>query len=101
MDRLGLMAHIITQETENDQALDGGELGPTRKLYYRELIARFGHKRLLTWNLGEENTNTPDQLQDFVRFFRTVDPYDHPIVVHTFPGKYDAVYTAAAGKPGL
>jgi hypothetical protein len=97
MDRLGLMAHIITQETENDQGLDGGELGPTRKLYYRELIARFGHKRRLTWNLGEENTNTSDQLKAFVRFFRAADPYDHPIVVHTFPGKYDEVYTALLG----
>ncbi len=41
MDRLGLMLHVVTQETENDQALDGGELGRRRKLYYRELIARF------------------------------------------------------------
>ncbi|MHB9080523.1 MAG: putative collagen-binding domain-containing protein, partial [Pirellulaceae bacterium] len=98
MDRLGLMAHIITQETENDQALDGGELGPTRKLYYRELIARFGHKRLLTWNLGEENTNTPEQLRDFTNFIRTVDPNDHPIIVHTFPGKYDAVYAPLLGN---
>jgi hypothetical protein len=97
MDRLGLMAHIITQETENDQALDGGELGPLRRLYYRELIARFGHKRSLTWNLGEENTNTPDQLKDFVRFFRSVDPYDHPIVVHTYPGQYDKVYSPLLG----
>jgi len=28
---------------ENDQLLDGGELGNERKLYYRELIARFSH----------------------------------------------------------
>ncbi|MCU0962312.1 MAG: DUF5060 domain-containing protein [Pirellulaceae bacterium] len=97
MDRRGLMAHIITQETENDQALDGGELGPVRRLYYRELIARFGHKRLLTWNLGEENTNTPDQLQDFIRYFRKLDPYDHPLVVHTFPGKYDEVFAPLLG----
>ncbi|MHB8953277.1 MAG: DUF5060 domain-containing protein [Pirellulaceae bacterium] len=98
MDRLGLMAHVITQETENDQALDEGELGPTRKLYYRELIARLGHKRMLTWNLGEENTNTPQQLDDFVDYLRTKDPYRHPIVVHTFPGQYDAVYQPLLGN---
>ena len=46
MDQLGIMAHIITQETENDQGLDNGQLGSTRTLYYRELIARLGHKRL-------------------------------------------------------
>ena len=27
MDRLGLMMHVVTQETENDQLLDEGELG--------------------------------------------------------------------------
>ena len=42
MDRLGIALHVITQETENDQLLDEGELGPARKLYFRELVARFG-----------------------------------------------------------
>lgn len=43
MDKLGLMLHVVTQETENDRLLDGGEPGFERKLYYRELIARFAH----------------------------------------------------------
>ncbi|MEK7678020.1 MAG: DUF5060 domain-containing protein [Verrucomicrobiota bacterium] len=97
MDRLGLMLHVVTQETENDQLLDGGELGPQRKLYYRELIARFGHHLAITWNLGEENTNTGQQRQDFARFFHDLDPYDHAVVVHTFPGKYDEVYQPLLG----
>jgi hypothetical protein len=37
MDSLGIMMHVLTQETENDQGLDGGDLGIQRKLYYREL----------------------------------------------------------------
>jgi len=93
MDKLGLMMHIITQETENDQGLDKGELGPQRKLYYRELIARFGHHLALVWNLGEENTNTTAQRKAFCRYIKGIDPYDHPIVCHTYPGKYDEVYT--------
>lgn len=97
MDRLGLMLHVVTQETENDQLLDGGELGPQRKLYYRELIARFGHHLAITWNLGEENTNTGQQRQDFARFIHDLDPYDHAVVVHTFPGKYDEVYQPLLG----
>ncbi len=97
MDRLGLMMHIITQETENDQGLDGGELGPQRKLYYRELVARFGHHLAITWNLGEENTNTTAQLKAFSTYIRSIDPYDHHIVVHTFPGKYDNVYNPLLG----
>ncbi|MHC4741625.1 MAG: DUF5060 domain-containing protein [Planctomycetota bacterium] len=92
MDKLGLMMHIITQEQENDQGLDGGELGPQRKLYYRELVARFAHHLALTWNLGEENTNTTAQRKAFCRYIKKLDPYDHPIVCHTFPGKYDEVY---------
>jgi hypothetical protein len=97
MDKLGLMLHIITQETENDQGLDGGELGPQRKLYYRELIARFAHHLALVWNLGEENTNTDAQRKAFCKYIKDLDPYDHPIVCHTFPGKYDEVYTPLLG----
>lgn len=97
MDHVGILLHVLTQETENDQLLDGGDLGPERKLYYRELIARFGHHLAVTWNLGEENTNTDDQRRAFARFVKDLDPYDHPIVVHTFPGQYDKVYTPLLG----
>jgi len=97
MDKLGLMLHIITQEQENDQGLDGGELGPQRKLYYRELIARFGHHLALVWNLGEENTNTYAQRKAFCRYIKDLDPYDHQIVCHTFPGRYDEIYNPLLG----
>ncbi len=97
MDHLGLMMHIILQETENDQGLDKGELGPQRKLYFRELIARFSHHLAVVWNLGEENTNTDQQRKDFCGYFEQLDPYNHPIVCHTFPGQYDKVYTPLLG----
>jgi hypothetical protein len=97
MDRLGIMMHVVTQETENDQGLDGGKLARHRKLYYRELIARFGHHLALVWNLGEENSNTDEQRKKFARYIRRLDPYDHPIVVHTFPNKYDEVYGPLLG----
>jgi hypothetical protein len=92
MDRLGLMMHVITQEAENDHGLDAGELGPQRRLYYRELIARFGHHLAVTWNLGEENDNTDAQRKAFATYIRRFDAARHPIVVHTFPGKYEAIY---------
>ncbi len=98
MDRMGLMLHVITQETENDQLLDGGALGDTRRLYYRELVARFAHHLALVWNLGEENTNSDSERKAFARFIRTVDPYDHPLAVHTYPGKYDRVYGPLLGN---
>jgi hypothetical protein len=97
MDRLGIMLHVLTQETENDQLLDGGALGTQRKLYYRELIARFAHHLAITWNLGEENTNTDEQRKAFASYVRALDPYDHFIACHTFPGRYDQVYTPLLG----
>ncbi len=97
MDKMGIMLHVITQEQENDQLLDKGRLGYERKLYYRELIARFGHHLAITWNLGEENTNTHAQRKAFCKYIRNLDPYDHPIVCHTFPGQYDKVYNPLLG----
>jgi hypothetical protein len=97
MDKLGLALHVVTQETENDQGLDGGELGQQRKLYYRELVARFAHHPALVWNLGEENTNTTEQRKAFGRYLHDLDPYDHPVVCHTYPGKYDEVYGPLLG----
>lgn len=104
----GLFLHFKTQETENDdningkngrvpEALDGGNLGRERKLYYRELIARFGYLLALNWNLGEENTQSVRQQKDMAAYFRDHDPYRHSIVLHTFPGQQEAVYTPLLG----
>ncbi len=87
MTKNGILIHAMTQETENDQLLNNGGLGLERKLYYRELISRFGHHPALQWNLGEENTNTTAQRKAFSDYIKAVDPYDHPIKMHTFPGQ--------------
>lgn len=101
MDQLGIMQQHVTQEQENDQLLDKGDLKELRRLYYRELIARFAHHPAVVWNLGEENTNTPDQLKDFAKYFKAVDPYDNPVVVHTFPSQYDKVYGPLLGDKNI
>ena len=82
-DKLGLFMHFKLQEYENDQWLDGGALGDERRLYYREIIARFGHHLALVWNMGEESTNTHEERMAFGNFFRSNDPYRHPVIVHT------------------
>jgi hypothetical protein len=97
MDRLGLLLHLVGQEQENDQLMDKGKLGPERKLYYRELIARFSQHLALVWNLGEENTNTDAQRKSFINYISGLDPYRHPIVCHTFPSQYDKVYKPLLG----
>ena len=102
MDRLGLLLHVVTQETENDQALGGGPgLNDVRKLYLRELIARFAHHPALVWNLGEEN-NTPDpDRKAIAAHIRALDPYDHPITVHTHANKADTFYDGLLGDPNF
>src|SRR5262249_39065501 len=42
--RLGIFLHFVFNEAEeaNKRELDNGELGPERKLFYREMVARFG-----------------------------------------------------------
>ena len=87
MNTKGLLIHFMTQETENDQLLDGGALGDQRKLYYREMISRFAHHPALQWNLGEENTNTAAQQKAFADYIKALDPYQHPVFMHTFPGQ--------------
>jgi CubicO group peptidase (beta-lactamase class C family) len=97
MDNLGIMLHVLTQEQENDQLLDEGELGEQRRLYYRELIARFAHHLAITWNLGEENTNTAAQAKAFATYFQQHDPYKSLVVIHTFPSKYEEIYAPLLG----
>lgn len=104
-DSLGLYLHFKTQETENDLLLDGGELGPERRLYYRELIARFGHHLALNWNLGEENDiweelDDPRQhrVRAYAEWIRDLDPYDHHIVIHSYPWQHAEVYVPLLGE---
>lgn len=88
-DKLGLYLYFKTQEAENQRLLDEGELGVERKLYYRELIARFSHHLALNWNLGEENGSwgnfqgqTTAQRRAMAQYFFDHDPYKHHIVIH-------------------
>ncbi len=92
-----LLLHFKTQEQENDQLLNDGDLGALRKLYYRELIARFSHHPALEWNLGEENSQTTQQQKDMAAYIRKTDPYANNIVLHTFPIEIDEVYSPLLG----
>jgi hypothetical protein len=91
MSRRGIMLHVVTQETENERLLDGGDTGRLRQLYYRELIARFSHHLALVWNLGEENGpadfspdgQTAPQQRAMATYFKAHDPYQHPVLIHT------------------
>lgn len=120
--QLGLHLHFKLQETENDdrrkrqnaniidipqkqdgklpvpESLDGGATGPERKLYLREIIARYGHYLALNWNLGEENTQTPAEQRDMAKYISDTDPYFHNIVIHSYPNMQDRVYPPLLGN---
>ncbi len=107
----GLYLHFKLQENEIDddrvghearpqhvrESLDGGKLGPQRRLYCRELVARFAHELALNWNIGEENTQSPEEVRDMVQYLQNLDPYDHHVVLHTFPDQQDKVYGPLLG----
>lgn len=108
----GLYLHFKLQENEIDdnrrgeklegvtipESLDGGKLGTERKVYCREIIARFGHNLALNWNLGEENTQSTEEINAMIDYLRATDPYQHHVVIHTFPGQQDKVYTPLLGS---
>lgn len=111
----GLYLHFKLQETENDdqrlggerkpgkvpQALDGGQTGVERKLYLREMIARFGHSLALNWNLSEESTQTAEEQRAMAQAIADFDPYDHHRVVHTHPPQQDEIYSKMLGEQSV
>jgi hypothetical protein len=88
----GMFLHFKLMEEENQGLLDNGAIGALTKLYYREMMARFGHHLSLNWNIGEEigewqsNQHTPplctQQRLAAAEFFYKHDPYNHHIVLH-------------------
>ncbi|MEM9230722.1 MAG: Ig-like domain-containing protein [Pseudomonadota bacterium] len=103
MDDKGIYKNVLLQETENDQLLNGGtsvdgsSLSVERLVYMREMVARFGHSNGLQWNMGEENTNTDQEREDMAEYLKSVDAYDHLVVVHTFGGEKD-IYDDLLGE---
>ncbi|MBN1130342.1 MAG: DUF5060 domain-containing protein, partial [Chitinispirillaceae bacterium] len=74
----GIVMELRTQLAANDRLLDNGDLGPARKLYYRELIARFAHCLGIIWNLGDENSQSMAQRAETANYVRAMDPHRHP-----------------------
>lgn len=99
--RLGIALHVVLHETEdgNENLHDAGTLGPQRKLFYRELVARFAHHNALFWNIGEENDYGADRQREFAGYIDGLDVYDHPTTVHTHVNRPADQYDALVGDP--
>jgi len=94
-DRKGMFLHFKLVEQECQGLLDNGAIGSKTRLYYREMLARFGHHLSLNWNLGEESgdwakdhvtapMNTSQRLAAAEYFYQN-DPYYHHVVIHCPP----------------
>ncbi len=96
----GIFLHFQLSETEraNEQYHDGGQLGPERMLFYRELVARFGHHPGLQWDLGEENDYGTTLRRSFAAHLKALDPYDHPVTTHTRTNALDSTYAPLLGN---
>jgi hypothetical protein len=98
-DELGLLLNLRLESESAADVLDGkaGVLGLRRRLYYREMIARFGHHLSLIWNLGTATAtasfSTANQ-QSLTNYIRSVDPYEHPVVLQTPSNQQAEVYEA-------
>jgi hypothetical protein len=108
----GVLIDMLLAETENEswfEAFDGVEVGTdfadSRKLYYREMVARFGHLNGLVFNLGEEHgvvgnsgkdpyrqPTSVEQRLEFGAYIANIDPYNHAIVSHNWPDSEDETY---------
>lgn len=73
----GIVLHLVLED-------DSGWSGFNRNLYYREMVARFGHHNGLYWNLSEEyNENySSSEAKSFAELLSSLDAYDHPLTIH-------------------
>ncbi len=91
-----LFLHFVLSDKTiaNKNELDNATLGVERKLFYRELVARFGHHNALQWNISEEyNLDlplSPSTIHQFAQYIEAIDPYGHPITVHPHGNTYVA-----------
>jgi hypothetical protein len=83
---------VILSENENQLLLDAGFMDVQRKLFYREMVARFSHHLGVVWNMGEENGPAPwyddlgqthKQRLSMAEYLRSIDPYKNLLVFHT------------------
>lgn len=108
-DKKGVMMNCVLSETENSSYFEikengsAGGFANSRKIFYREMIARFGYHLGITWNIGEEinwlNDNetttsygyppTISQIKSFSDYIRSLTYYKDPIVAHNGPSNVD------------
>jgi hypothetical protein len=101
MQQKGVAAHLVLGEQEegNRHWLDNGTLGTQRKLYYREMVARFTYLNALKWNISEESRFGDALNTSFANVISQLDWAKHPIAVHSFVDNPAKAYDGLIGNP--
>jgi hypothetical protein len=101
MQRKGIAAHFVLAEQEgrNTNWLDDGQLGIERKLFYREMIARFAYLLAIKWNISEESRYGDSRHKEFAGYIQDLDWADFPIAVHTNRDRPAEKYDGLLGDP--
>ncbi|GEM_PF-1397175 len=109
----GVMTHFVLDERENQSLFenrdnDSTSFADARKIYYREMIARFGYLNAITWNVGEESgwqKDTGDgasisSSQQIARasYVKDLSPYEDHIVIHNGPSDDDSIFNSLVGS---
>ena len=110
----GVMPQFVLSEQENQSYFEykeGGDFADSRKVFYREMAARFGYLNAVTWNIGEESgwekeptygkAVTTAQRKEFAVYLSDLLPYEELIVVHNGPSTTDAIFEGLVGYPSF
>ncbi|OJJ17081.1 hypothetical protein BKI52_30675 [marine bacterium AO1-C] len=83
-EKNGLLLHFKLAENENWDALNLDQI----KVYYREMVARFGHHLALEWNISEEYRGSASSALPRIDWLAAIDPWKNHRVIHTYPGEH-------------
>ncbi len=113
MNAKGILVNMILTETENEAYFEELELGSaegfadSRKIYFREMVARFGYLNAISYSIGEENgwddkrkyqkANSDEQRKQFADYLRELCYYEDFIGVHNGPSWDKHIFPALYG----
>ncbi|MDE3741492.1 Ig-like domain-containing protein [Maribacter polysaccharolyticus] len=112
----GIVQEFVLLETENlnwfedQEGIASSNFSNSRKIYYRELIARFGYLNVI-WNIGEEanwsagvDQYSASQIDEAAAYIENLSPYNDLITVHNGPSYDFTIFpqiTALSGTNSL
>ena len=91
---------VLNEIEDGNRLLLGPNLTNQRKLFYREMVARYSHHPAVRWIITEENAFSNTNLISFAGYIKSIDPYQNPIAVHT-PLDYLDFYEGLIGNPSF